>query len=67
MSQIIVERAAAVEACAWLENQDSVIKYNISPVFPMNLFASPFRFEFQNEHDAMVFSIRWARHIIKSL
>ena len=51
----------------WLETQDPVIKYNISPVFPMNLFASPFRFEFQNEHDAMVFSIRWARHIIKSL
>ena len=67
MLSIIIERSASINAMEWLETQDSVIKYNISPVFPMNLFASPFRFEFQNEHDAMVFSIRWARHIIKSL
>ena len=67
MLSIIIERSASIDAMEWLETQDSVIKYNISPVFPMNLFASPFRFEFQDTEDAVMFSLRWAQHTIKTI
>jgi hypothetical protein len=67
LNQVTLARHVVVQAVRWIKELDTQIKYKATPVFPMNLWSSPYCFEFDNKNDAMLFRLAWSQYIVRDL